>query len=74
MNIIDMLIYLKDGSSKAANLVLPHRILGDLYLKELDYLNAIKSSEIGLSQLKRRETENGRSLPQCVKHGLSLSQ
>jgi len=42
------------------------RILADVYLKELDYPNAIKVAESSLELLHRVESSNGRKLPRSA--------
>jgi hypothetical protein len=52
----------KDACNSPQTLILPYRFLSDLYLRELDYQNTIKTSEAGIRQVQRVEKELGRSL------------
>ncbi|KAF8322289.1 hypothetical protein DL93DRAFT_2205831 [Clavulina sp. PMI_390] len=51
-----------EGYNEMPNLVLSHRLLVDLYLREADYPNTIKTAEAGLREVRRVEKETGRGI------------
>ena len=56
--------YRKDAFPNLQDSLLAHRILGNIYLLEEDYQNAISVSEKGLQLVRKYEVESGKNLDQ----------
>lgn len=52
---------------ESSNLILPHRILGEIYTMDEDHENTIKIAESGLELVKRAEVSRGRKFPKVRK-------
>ena len=54
----------QDAFTSLPNSIFAHRIVAEIYLREVDYANAIKIAENGLELVSRAELNSGRKLPQ----------
>ena len=52
----------QNAYSNLSNTILGNRIMGEFYLAEEDYENAIKVFKLGLGVLDRRELDSGKAL------------
>ena len=59
---LSLLIFFQNAYSNLSNTILGNRMVGEVYLGEEDYENAIKASKLGLEALDRLESDSGKVL------------